>query len=147
MCVGCVVVTCVDGALVSLRHGRILLGKLRVDVTLCVLLALVVDVEADTQRKHILTLHNRLVIQAHIGQCGLCHSCDVGNNHVVTLQAKLLDGVQSSEASLLEVILGDGVAVDDYRCVLLQPLAVSLQRCGVHSHQRIAEVARVSHLA
>ena len=147
MRIGRVVVACVYGPLVGFGHGGVLAGELGVEVTLGVILRTVVHVEADAQRKHVLALDHRLVVKAHVGQSGACHGCDVGDDDVVVLESELGDGVKRCVARLLDMLLGERVAVDYDRCVLLEPLAVSLERCGVHGHQHVAEVARVGHLA
>ena len=146
MSISSIVVTCVHCEFVSLGNSGVLFEELAVDVFLSVVEGTVVDVEADTECKHILTLHNALVIQTGLSQRLFGHRGDVGNYYIVVLQTELLNGVEGCETCLLYRLLGQGVAVDNHGSIGFQPLCVSLQSCGIHRNEHVAIVTRVGYV-
>ena len=146
MSISGIVVTCVHCEFVSLGNCGVLFEELAVDILLCVVEGTVVDVEADTKCKHILTLNNALVIQTGFSQRLFGHRGNVGNNYIVILQAKLLDGVESCKTGLLNRFLGQRVAVDNYGSTGFQPFSISFKSCGVHCNEHVAIVAGVGYV-
>ena len=141
--VGGEVVPGIHGPLVGLGYGGVLLGELRVEVTLGVVLGAVEQIEADAQCKHVLALDNGFVVESRILERLTRHGGDVGNHDVVFVELEFGQRVERCEAGLLEMFLGDGVSVDDDRSPSLEPFAVGLERRGVHGDQDVAVVAGV----
>ena len=143
VCVGRIVVTGVDSALVGLGHERIFLSELALQVLFSMVFGTVVYPEADAQCKHVLALDHRFVVKLHVGQRLAGHGRDVGRHDIIVRQSKLLDRIERCEARLADVILGKRVAVEDDRRTRFEPLAIGLQRRGVHRNQHVAVIARV----
>lgn len=130
MRVGCIVESRVENALVGFGDGGILPAELGVEVVPHMVERTVIYVEAYSEREHVLALDHRLVVETRIGERGARHGRDVGDDDVVAVQPEFGYRVVGRETRLAKPLFGERVAVDDYRRVLFQPLAVGFESRG-----------------
>ena len=98
-----------------------------------------------SQCKHVLATQYALVVHAAVGKCSLTKRC-YGAWYHFACDSQLGNGVIGLELCLLQVLLGERVAVDDDSACRPAILVLCLQGCGVHRNQDVALVARGKNL-
>ena len=93
---------------------------------LCLLQRPVEQPADEPQRKHVLAPHNRLVVEARIGQRILDHLRDGHRHNLGMRQPGLLNGVVGLEGRLLQIAGPETVRVDNYYSASLHMTGISL---------------------
>ena len=101
----------------------------------------------ETQCKHVAALHHRLHVHTRVSQAILHHRRQRALDHAIGVDTHFAEIVFSLELCLLQILRTERVCVDDDGCPWLGVAVLCLQRCGVHSHEHIALVARRIYLA
>ena len=76
------------------------------------------------------------------GEAFFYHCCNRARNNPIGIYAHLSDEIVGLELRLVEVLLREGISVNDDRSVGLGVAQLRLESCCVHGHQHVALVAR-----
>ena len=101
----------------------------------------------NSKGKHIAALQHRLVVHATVGKAVLNHCCQRALHYAIRVNTHLAEIILTLELGLLQVFRTETVSVDDNSGLRLGILVLSLERCGIHSHQHITLVTWREHLS
>ena len=139
MCVVAIVVASLDHLDVGLGDGGLLGELLTQEVEGHVEVA-AEEPAYQAEGKHIAALEHRLNIHSRVGQGVLHHRGEGTGDDAVGVHAHFCDVVVGLELRLLEVLLLEGVRVDDDGGIGLGIAQLRLEGGSVHGHEYVAEI-------